>query len=108
MSQVKGTISKGGEEDLCPGGGEELSSLDKDQKCIQIQHGRNTGISTSSRHRTKKGAEPIWEKDCLNLDPMRLDVARIKCLLRIGIFFPTRSSLVVTARPRKGGGDAID
>ena len=36
MSQVKGTISEGGEEDLCPGGGEELSSLDEDEKCIQI------------------------------------------------------------------------
>jgi hypothetical protein len=33
---LKGTISKGREEDLCPGGGEELSSLDEDEKCIQI------------------------------------------------------------------------
>jgi hypothetical protein len=33
---LKGTISKGREEDLCPGGGEELSSLDEDEKGIQI------------------------------------------------------------------------
>ena len=36
MSQVEGTISKGGEEDLCPGGGEELSLLDEDEKGVQI------------------------------------------------------------------------
>ena len=92
MSQVKGTISEGGEEDFCPGEGEELSSLDEDQKCIQIQHSRNTGISMSSRHRTKKGAEPIREKDGLNLDPMRLDITRVKCLLCICVVCPMRSS----------------
>ena len=62
----------------------------------------------SSRHRTRKGAEPIQEKDCLNLDSVRLDVTCVKCLLCIGIFCHTLSSLVVTARPRKEGGDAID
>jgi hypothetical protein len=36
MSQVEGTISKGGEEDLCPDGGEELSSLDEGKKGVQI------------------------------------------------------------------------
>jgi hypothetical protein len=36
MSQVEGTISKGGEENLCSGGGEELSLLDEDKKGIQI------------------------------------------------------------------------
>jgi len=108
MSQVEGTISKCGEEDLCPGGGEELSSLDEDKIGIQIRHGRNAGVGTSSRHRTKKGAEPIREKDCLNLDTVVLDIACVKRLLCIGIFCPTRSSLLVPARPRKRGGDAID
>ena len=41
---------------------------------------------------------------CLNLDSVRLDVTRVKCLLRC----PTRSSLIVPAWPRKGGGDVID
>jgi hypothetical protein len=82
-------------EDLCPGGGEELSLLDR---------GRNAGVGTSCRHRTKKGAEPIREKDCLSLDYVHLDVARV-C---IGVFCPMHSSLVVATRPRKRGGDAID
>jgi hypothetical protein len=34
--QVEGTISKDREEDLCPDGGEELSSLDEDEKGVQI------------------------------------------------------------------------
>jgi hypothetical protein len=36
MSQVEGTISKGREEDICPGRGEELSLLDEGEKGIQI------------------------------------------------------------------------
>jgi hypothetical protein len=36
ISQVEGTLTKGGEEDLCSGGGEELSLLDQDKKGIQI------------------------------------------------------------------------
>ena len=36
ISQVEGTISKGREEDFCPGGGEELSLLDEYKKGIQI------------------------------------------------------------------------
>jgi hypothetical protein len=36
MSQVEGTIFKGREEDLCSGRGEELSSLDQDEKGVQI------------------------------------------------------------------------
>ena len=45
---------------------------------------------------------------CLKLDSVRLDVTRVKCLLRIGVFFPMRSSLIVPAWPKKGGGDVID
>ncbi len=95
MSQVEGTISKRGEEDLCPGGGEELSLLDEDKKVVQIGHGRNAGVGTPSRHRTKKGAEPIREKYCLNLNSVRLDVTCVKCLLCIGVFCPMCSSLIV-------------
>jgi hypothetical protein len=36
MSQVEGTITKGGEEDLCPSRGEELSLLYQDKKGVQI------------------------------------------------------------------------
>jgi hypothetical protein len=57
MSQAEGTITKDGVEDLCPGGGEELSLLDQDENGIQILHGCDAGIGTPSRrHRTKKGA----------------------------------------------------
>ena len=69
-----------------------------------LDRGRNAGVGTSCRHRTKKGAEPIREKDCLSLDYVHLDVARV-C---IGVFCPMHSSLVVATRPRKRGGDAID
>ena len=108
MSQVEGTIAKGGEDDLHFGWREELPSLDQDKKGIQIRHSSNTGIGTPSRHMTKKGAEPIQKKDGLDFESVPLDISRVERLLCICVFGPTQSPFIVPMRPQRGGRDGID
>ncbi len=108
MSQVECEITKGCEEDLCPGWGEKLSLLNLDGKSIQVKHGGDAGVGSTSRHRPKKSANPIGEKHGLHLDPMSFDVGRLEHLLRICVLSPVCSSLLVTVRSRKGSADAIN
>jgi len=108
MSQVEGTTTKGREEDLHIGWGEELPLLDQDKKGIQIGHGGNAGIGTPSRHRTKKGAEPIRKKDGLDFESVPIDISKVKRLLCIGVFVPVHSPFAVPVRSQRRGRDTND
>ena len=62
ITQVESTISKGREEDLCPGGGEELSSLDRGKKAFRFDMAATPASARRADTGPKRVQSPFGRK----------------------------------------------